>query len=62
MPGHADAVFNHCAAPPPYCHGTGALWRVSIPVPPDFGRGTSNFPTVASIRSAARKAFVCAGC
>jgi hypothetical protein len=37
MPGHVDGFRNNRTLPPPYRHGTGALWRVTIlPVPPDL--------------------------
>jgi hypothetical protein len=50
MPGHDDVDCIHRPPPPPYCHGTGALWRVGTPVPPDFGRGTVD-PLAALIPS-----------
>jgi hypothetical protein len=57
-PGHPayiaaydDLVFSTEPPPPPYCHGTGALSRVVVPVPPDFGRGTSStFSLLAFVR------------
>jgi hypothetical protein len=46
-----DLVCSIETPPPPYCHGMGALSRVGVPVPPDFGRGTpSTSPLLAFVR------------
>jgi len=36
---HDDVIDRIEPPPPPYHQGTGALSRLNVPVPPDFGRG-----------------------